>query len=87
MALAIPAGFGDTLAAGRPQTVQVIADGSDANSTNVALGYAANLVGGYAEELAAGPEGRDRMERLEGLEGSPRRCACGSTHGSRAATS
>ena len=52
MALAIPAGFGGTLAAGRPQTVQVIADGSDANSTTVALGYAANLIGGYAEELA-----------------------------------
>ena len=52
MALAIPAGYGETLAAGRSQTVQVIADGSDANSTNVALGYAANLVGGYAEELA-----------------------------------
>ena len=89
MALAIPAGFGDTLAAGRPQTVQVIADGSDANSTNVALGYAANLVGGYAEELAEreGLEGRERTERLEGLEESPRRCACGSTHGSRAAIS
>jgi ABC-2 type transport system permease protein len=60
MALAIPAGYGETLAAGRPQTVQVIADGSDANSTNVALGYAANLVGGYADELAgrAGGAGR-----------------------------
>ena len=52
MALAIPAGYGDTLAAGRPQTVQVIADGSDANSTNVALGYATNLIAGYAQELA-----------------------------------
>jgi ABC-2 type transport system permease protein len=60
MALAIPAGYGGTLAAGRPQTVQVIADGSDANSTNVALGYAANLVGSYAADLAgrAGRAGR-----------------------------
>ena len=68
MALAIPAGFGDTLAAGRPQTVQVIADGSDANSTNVALGYAANLVGGYAEELAA-RAGRARADGAAGGAG------------------
>ena len=52
MALAIPAGYGETLGAGRPQTVQVVADGSDANSTIVALGYATNLIAGYAQELA-----------------------------------
>ena len=52
MALAIPAGYGETLGDGRPQTVQVVADGSDANSTNVAMGYATNLVAGYAQELA-----------------------------------
>ena len=39
--------------AGRPTTVQVVADGTDANSTNVALGYAGTLVAGYARELAA----------------------------------
>src|SRR5829696_362988 len=53
MALAIPGGYGDTLRRGRPQTVQVIADGSDANSTNVALGYATNLIAAYTQELAA----------------------------------
>jgi ABC-2 type transport system permease protein len=52
MALAIPAGYGEKLGRGRPQTVQVVADGSDANSTNVALGYATNLVAGYAQALA-----------------------------------
>jgi ABC-2 type transport system permease protein len=31
----------------------VVADGSDASSTTAALGYAANLVAGYAQELAA----------------------------------
>jgi ABC-2 type transport system permease protein len=51
MALVIPAGYGETLGRGRPQTVQVIADGSDANSTNVALGYATNLIAAYAQEL------------------------------------
>ena len=51
MALAIPSAYGESLGAGRAQTVQVIADGSDANSSNVALGYAANLIAGYAQEL------------------------------------
>jgi ABC-2 type transport system permease protein len=51
MALSIPAGYGEALGAGRPQTVQVIADGSDANSTNIGLGYAMNLIAGYAQQL------------------------------------
>jgi ABC-2 type transport system permease protein len=53
LALAIPAGYGADLAAARPVRVQVVADGSDANSTNVALGYATGLVAGYAQELVA----------------------------------
>jgi ABC-2 type transport system permease protein len=53
MALTIPAGYGDMIASGQPSTVQVVADGTDANSTNVALGYAGSLVAGYARELAA----------------------------------
>jgi ABC-2 type transport system permease protein len=53
MALAIPAGYGERLGAGRPQTVQVIADGSDSNSATVALGYATSLVAGYAQQLLA----------------------------------
>ena len=51
MALSIPVGYGETLGAGRPQTVQVIADGSDANSTNIGLGYATNLIAGYAQQI------------------------------------
>lgn len=53
MALDIPAGYGEEIAAGRQSTVQVVADGTDANSTNVALGYAGALVASYASELAA----------------------------------
>ena len=53
LALAIPAGYGVELAARRPVTVQVAADGSDANSTTVALGYATSLIGAYAQELSA----------------------------------
>jgi ABC-2 type transport system permease protein len=53
MALAIPHDYGRDLHTGAPATVQVIADGSDANSTTVALGYATNLVAGYARDLVA----------------------------------
>jgi ABC-2 type transport system permease protein len=53
MALDIPADYSERVRSGRPATVQVVADGTDANSTNVALGYASNLVAGYARELAA----------------------------------
>ena len=51
LAVAIPAGYGSDVAARRPVTLQVAADGTDANSTTVALGYATNLIGGYAREI------------------------------------
>ena len=51
MALSIPANYGKSVAAGQPATLQVVADGSDANSTNIALGYANNLLTGYAQEM------------------------------------
>jgi ABC-2 type transport system permease protein len=53
MALTIPARYGERLRAGVPVLVQVVADGSDANSTNVALGYAGSLIAAYSRELAA----------------------------------
>jgi ABC-2 type transport system permease protein len=53
LALSIPAGYGAAIETGRPVAVQVVADGTDSNSTTVALGYASNLVGAYAQELAA----------------------------------
>jgi ABC-2 type transport system permease protein len=57
MALDIPRGYGERIRAGRPTTVQVVADGTDANSTNVALGYAGTLISSYARELAS-PSGQ-----------------------------
>jgi drug efflux transport system permease protein len=53
LALSIPVGYGAAVGGGRPVTVQVIADGTDSNSTTVALGYATSLVGAYAQELIA----------------------------------
>jgi ABC-2 type transport system permease protein len=52
MALAIPAGYGERRRAGQSSAVQVVADGTDANSTNVAVGYAGALISAYARELA-----------------------------------
>src|SRR5438874_1835820 len=57
VALAIPQGYGRSLEDRRPVALQVVADGSDSNSTTVALGYATALIGDYAGELvgAAAP--------------------------------
>jgi ABC-2 type transport system permease protein len=51
MALSIPPRYGENVAAGRPATLQVLADGSDASSTNIAMGYATNLIAGYVQDL------------------------------------
>lgn len=52
VALVIGAGFGDDVAAGRAPRVQAIADGSDAASATVGLGYAAGIVAARGAELA-----------------------------------
>jgi ABC-2 type transport system permease protein len=49
--VSIPPRFGENVAAGRPAALQVLADGSDASSTNIAMGYATNLIAGYAQDL------------------------------------
>ena len=53
MALSIPPQYGRTIARGETATLQVIADGTDSNSTNVALGYARVLIAGYGADLLA----------------------------------
>jgi drug efflux transport system permease protein len=53
VALAIPTGYGTALQSRQPVALQIVADGSDSNSTNVALGYATALIGEYAQALAA----------------------------------
>jgi|KBSSwiS6_1023812.scaffolds.fasta_scaffold05379_2 ABC-2 type transport system permease protein len=53
LAVTIPAGYDDALAARGGGAVQIIADGSDANSAGVSLGYATNLIAGYGQELSA----------------------------------
>jgi ABC-2 type transport system permease protein len=55
LALSIPSGYGRGVSGAGPTTVQIIADGSDSNSTTVALGYATNLVSSYVQELIPSP--------------------------------
>jgi ABC-2 type transport system permease protein len=54
LALSIPAGYGDVIDEERHTVLQVVADGTDSNSTTVALGYATSLIAGYGQELVAG---------------------------------
>jgi drug efflux transport system permease protein len=51
MALSIPPRYGARLRNREPVALQVIADGSNSNSTTVALGYTNGLIGEYAQEL------------------------------------
>jgi ABC-2 type transport system permease protein len=53
VALAIPTGYGAAINEATPVALQVVADGTDSNSTTVALGYATALVNEYAQELLA----------------------------------
>jgi ABC-2 type transport system permease protein len=71
LGLVIARGYGSDLASGRTAAVQVIADGSDASSASIALGYASALVQGLGVELqterlraAAGSAGRGRPGQL-----------------------
>jgi ABC-2 type transport system permease protein len=70
VALLIGAGYGDALATSRPAPVQVIADGSDASSATVALGYASRIVAARGAvtmqaRLAALPQGVRLPGRIE----------------------
>ena len=54
VAMEIPRGFAADLSEGRTATVQLLVDGSTANTANVALGYATQIVGRWG--LARGAE-------------------------------
>ncbi|HEX6863743.1 MAG TPA: ABC transporter permease, partial [Thermoanaerobaculia bacterium] len=53
IALVIAAGYGGDVAARRTPSVQAIADGTDANSSGLGLGYASRIVSEAGAELAA----------------------------------
>ncbi len=51
LALVIPADYARWLGSGRTARVQLIADGSDANTAAIAMGYADAVVQGYSQNL------------------------------------
>lgn len=53
MVLSIPADYGRRAAQGRPTTIQLVTDGTDSNSSGVAMGYAQEVIAGYAADLSA----------------------------------
>lgn len=53
LAIAIPVDYEERIAEGGTARLQLVVDGSDANSTTLALGYASNLITAHAEELLA----------------------------------
>jgi len=69
MALVLPTDFGNRVPAGRRASVQVVVDGSDANTATIALGYAEAVVHGYSQEIGlhvlTGREGRVVTPPLE----------------------
>lgn len=64
VALVIDSGYGRDLARHARPRVQVIADGSDANSAVVGLGYAARIVGAVGAELVQAESQRRRQVQL-----------------------
>lgn len=54
LALVIPPDFSRDLDAGRPARLQVLVDGSDANTATIALGYAGAIVQSYSSRVVLG---------------------------------
>jgi ABC-2 type transport system permease protein len=70
LALVVGAGFGERLRTGRGAALQIVTDGSDAASANVALGYASALVRQFGVErqerrLRSEPAGASRTGFVE----------------------
>ena len=66
MALSIPTRYGESVDAGRSATLQVIADGSDASSTNIAMGYATNLIADTRRTWSSSATERLALHALSG---------------------
>lgn len=64
MALNIPPQYGARISRGETATVQVVADGTDSNSTTVALGYARSLLAAHSESVVAERLGGRTNQRL-----------------------
>jgi ABC-2 type transport system permease protein len=72
LALVIASGYGEAVAAGRPPAVQVIADGTDANSSGLGLGYASQILAGAGAEMVASRQGARTIAGVGRYELVPR---------------
>lgn len=73
LALVVAAGYGEAALAGRVPRVQVIADGSDSNSSGVGLGYASRIIGeaGAAMVEERAQRGRSGPPSTSSVPGRP----------------
>ncbi len=62
MALVIPQNFSSNLIAMRQSSIQLLADGSDANSANISIGYATQIIGKYSQSILV-----EYKKRLPGM--------------------
>lgn len=62
MALVIPQSFSSNLLAMRQTSIQLLADGSDANSANISIGYATQIIGKYSQSILV-----EYKKRLPGM--------------------
>lgn len=51
LAVVFPRGFGEELARGMPTSLQLLADGADANTANISLNYARQITLGFSQNL------------------------------------
>ncbi len=65
MGIVIPRDFGKDLTAGRSAAVQLLVDGSDSNTSAIAMGYAESVVQGYSMEA------RSEILNLRGVKLPP----------------
>lgn len=54
IAIVIPHGFGAKLLSRESAQIQVIVDGTDANTANILLGYASQIISSYSQTILAG---------------------------------
>lgn len=66
--LMISPGFGGAIKAGQEATAQILLDGSDANTANIALGYAQGLVTLYSAEVRAAARDKFGAPELKGVD-------------------
>lgn len=65
VALIIPGDFGPKVLSGKEVEIQILGDGSDANTSRLAMNYCSNIAAIYARNIAARQIQRDRGGKLK----------------------